>query len=80
MRRLSIPVDNKLYNEFDQKVPDGIKSSFMRNLIRISMTASPEMMWAIATSEKSPERYGIAELSLPTSTPVEGPAVAANDK
>ena len=59
MRRLSAPVDDTLFKEFDKKVPHGIKATLIRGLVRIALSSTPQTMWDIAANENEPELFEI---------------------
>jgi hypothetical protein len=63
MRRFSIPVDEKLFKEYDEKVIHGIKATLIRGLIRIALESDEHIRWAIAQNEGKPGKFEIREKS-----------------
>jgi hypothetical protein len=59
MRRISIPVDNVLYKDYDQKIPHGIRASMLRVLVKIVLNSPAETMWSLAANEEKPELFEI---------------------
>lgn len=57
MKRISVPVSDRLYLEYDQKVPHGIKAAVARALIRIALRASSDTMYKLAINEEAPEKF-----------------------
>jgi hypothetical protein len=57
VRRFSTPVPNALYHEFDKRVPDGIKSTVIRGLIRIMLASPGSVIWDVASHEENPELF-----------------------
>jgi hypothetical protein len=61
VKRLSIPVDNQLFHDFDTKVPHGIKAALIRSLVRVALDAPPKIMLTIAANEHKPELFEVKE-------------------
>lgn len=61
MPRFSVPTNDELFDEFNKKVPHGIKATFIRSLIRIGLKTSATTMYNIANNENNPDRFEIKE-------------------
>jgi len=62
MRRFSVPTDDALFQEFDKKVPDGVKAVFIRGLIRIGLGCDKSVMWDVIANENGPGKFVIIHL------------------
>lgn len=57
MRRISAPAPENLLREFNERVPDRMKSALVRGLIRIALMQPNSAIWDIVANENSPERF-----------------------
>lgn len=60
MRRVSIPIEDSLFKDIDNKIPHGMKAGVIRSAIALIMKLPNKILWEIASGNNL-ERFEIVE-------------------